>query len=50
MKIRINQVLILTSIIIFCGCKSQKCTNFSDPQKQYKATYDKNGLIKNKNK
>ncbi|MCE2788061.1 MAG: hypothetical protein ACK5FU_04125 [Bacteroidota bacterium] len=50
MKIKINRVLILAFIIIVCGCKSQKCTNFNDPQKQYKAHYDKNGLIKNKNK
>ncbi len=30
------------------ACKPKKCANFSDPQKEYKARVDKNGLIKKK--
>jgi hypothetical protein len=37
-------------LIGMLGCKAKKCSNFSDPQHHYKAKYNKNGLIKNKNR
>jgi len=51
MKKFISYTRIIVILVAGVGaCKPKKCANFQDPRHNYKARYNKKGLVKSKNR